>query len=298
MFKRSANAAKMDVVFDIETVPDMDAACRIYPELDEIRADIADVPDRDFALLGELYRLSGKTKDNPEPFLKYLLHRVVSIVALVRKTHVKPATDDNPHGVELKWMSLPGADLNKSEADIIGPFLNRLGESQPTLVGWSSAAFDITVLTQRALINRLVIPSFFRRPDKPWEGADYFSEFSDAHFDLAQVLSSKSPQSKASLNAWCRANRIPGKLATDGSDVARMYFDGRLADIVAYNETDVCSTYLAYLELLRSGGQITEAGYECEQRMFCEIMADKAGREGGEHFRIFVKEWNRLNAVA
>lgn len=288
-----------DLVFDIETVPDIDAACRVWPELAELRASLTGTPaaDDNFTLLRELYRLSGATEKDPEPFLKYYLHRVVSIVALVRKVGSAPMTADNPHGVELRWMSLPGGDVNKSEADIIGPFLDRVGQSSPRLVGWSSAAFDVTVLTQRALLNRLVIPKFFRRPAKPWEGVDYFSEFSDAHFDLAQAISSKSPQSRVSLNAWCRANRIPGKLATDGSDVARMYFDGKIRDIIAYNETDVLSTYLAYLEMLRCGGQVTEEGYAAEIRMFVELMAQKAGEEGGDHFRLFVGEWHRLQGI-
>lgn len=260
------------LIFDIETVPCLETARRVYPQL----ADIAD--DRD--ALAALYAMTG-TPDNPKPFLKYFLHRVVSISGINRT--------EGKHGVLLKAFRLHGED----EVAIMLPFLRGIGEKQPQLIGWSSSLFDIHVLAQRALLHGLSVPKFFYRPDKPWEGADYFTKFSDYHLDLLNAISSSSAQSKTSLNEFARALRIPGKLAVSGADVAEMWFNGLHSEIADYNDCDTATTYLIWLRMHYAAGMVSEAAYETELTQFREMLVEEA-EKGLAHYRVFLDEWDSL----
>lgn len=278
----------LDLIFDIETVPDLATARRVFPDLDKIAGNRDDCnPD----VLGALYALAGATAEDPKPFLKYFLHRVVSIAGIWRK-HVA-TSKEHPSGIELSFFSLPGEDLTQPEKTIVRSFLKRIGSDKPRVVGWASSIFDLPCLSQRALINGLTLPAFCERPDKPWEGVDYFAKGSDHNVDLLNVISSNSPKSKATLNEFARALRIPGKLGVEGSDVAQMYCEGKLAEIVAYNECDTASTYLVWLEVLRMTGQIDGDGYEIEKNMFEKILVTRA-EAGAAHFELFLTDWKEL----
>ena len=74
------------------------------------------------------------------------------------------------------------------ERRIIATFLEGVGRHKPQVVGYNSARVDLKVLVQRAVVNGLSIPGFARRPDKPWEGADYFSAASDWNVDMMQIV--------------------------------------------------------------------------------------------------------------
>lgn len=278
------NFMPLDVIFDIETAPDLATARRVYPELAKHKTDAA--------CLKALYKIAGATAEQPEPFLKYFLHKVVSVVGITRK-QVKPC-EANPAGVELNFFSLPGVDLGLTEAEIVGRFLTRVGTAKPRLVGWSSSMFDLPVLTQRAIINGIALPDFCRRPDKPWEGADYFAPNGSEHnIDLLQIVSSKSGNSKAKLNEFARALRIPGKMGVEGSDVAAMALGGNLAEIVAYNECDAATTYLVWLAVLRTTGQVDENAYILEKIAFRSLLNRRIA-DGADHFTKFLAEWSAL----
>lgn len=278
---------ELDLIFDIETVPCLETAMRVYPQL----AILADRGDK--TLMEGLYQLMGATKNEPKPFLKFLLHKVVSVAGVARR-RVRPS-DEHPYGVELAFFALPGSRHEMTEKEIVERFLTRIGEAKPRLVGFASSFFDVPCLAQRALINGCVLPSFAKRPAKPWEGADYFSKDSDFNIDLMKVLGggSWSPNASMKLTEIAPALRIPGKLGVDGTDVADMYLCDMLADIVAYNECDAATTYLVWLEVLRMNGLVTENAYIHEKEMFRSLMVARAAA-GAEHLERFVAEWDRL----
>ena len=62
------------------------------------------------------------------------------------------------------------------ERTILTRFLEAIGKARPQLVGFNSLSSDLMILLQRSMVHRLHLPDFCRRPDKPWEGIDYFSK--------------------------------------------------------------------------------------------------------------------------
>lgn len=300
------------LIFDIETVPCLETARRVYPELqalsDELDTILADPgikknakkhskidisEGKDKVLLTKLYEISGATEDNPRPFLKYFLHRVVSVSGISRKQVA--VDEDHPFGIDLAFFSLPNGDLDIPEATILDKFLRGIGERQPQLIGWCSTLFDMPCMMQRAMINGLELPKL-QRPPKPWEGADYFQNGSDYNIDIMKLIDSSSPQSKATLDEFARACRIPGKMGVSGDQVAEMWFSGHYREIVNYNECDTATTYLIWLEMLKLSGHVSLTDYDLEKELFRKVL-DRKIESGSEHLKAFLLEWNRLQGI-
>ena len=174
MFK---SIAKEVWAFDAEWIPDPVAGQLLY----DLSADLS---DRE--IMEEMWSRNGATEENPTPFLKTVMSRLVSISAVVRK--------EERDGVKLQLLSLPRDTTNVQElreTSIIEKFLNGIGKQKPQIVGYNSTASDVLILIQRAITNGLSCPGFAKRPDKPWEGFDYFdSRNSEAHIDMKNILSS------------------------------------------------------------------------------------------------------------
>jgi hypothetical protein len=112
--------------FDVEWVPDVESGRRAY--------DLAPDTD-DHAVLKEMWRRGGATQDDPRPYLKTVLCRVVSVAAVIRKR----AQDGSVSLVLLH--SVPSADAEAMhEADLLAHFLEAIGKLKPQLVSnsWAS----------------------------------------------------------------------------------------------------------------------------------------------------------------
>ncbi len=268
--------------FDAEWVPDPLAGHLVYG-IEESVSEPAEV-------LPLMWGEGGATEEDPTPFLKLALCRVVSISAVERKV-----TADGQVGLSL--VSLPrlgeidGGDV--SEAQVLGRFLDALGEHRPQLVGFNSIQSDLKILVQRGLILGLRAPGFCRRPDKPWEGVDYFARGSDWNIDLKDMLSGwgKGSPSLHELAVQCG---IPGKMDVDGNQVARLWLDGSLDRIVKYNEFDALTTYLVWLRLVHFAGIFTAEQYQREQALLRSMLEARMTEPGNEHLEIYLAEWDRL----
>ena len=142
--------------FDIEWVPDPLAGRLLY-DLPESVSDPAEI-------LNVMWAKGGATDEDPTPFLKTVLCRIVSIAALERC--------QRPDGsVRLELKSLP-RDVDDPaqvrESGIIRTFLEAVGERQPQLVGFNSIASDLKILIQRGTLLGVQAAGFCRRPNKPW----------------------------------------------------------------------------------------------------------------------------------
>ncbi|MEP6945157.1 MAG: hypothetical protein ABJA02_04510, partial [Acidobacteriota bacterium] len=163
--------------FDLEWVPDAAGAKRLF-----------DLPDdtSEIDAMQSLWEHSPQynVETCPRPFIKYMFSRVVSIAFLSRK----PVFRDGEPSIEFSLNSLPRLPLESDDVDesaIIERFLYILGERRPQLVGYNSEQSDLQVLIQRGIINEITAPLFCERPNKPWEGPDYFdARNSEAHFDI------------------------------------------------------------------------------------------------------------------
>lgn len=269
--------------FDVEWVPDQLAGRLLYG-IDE------DASEQE--IVERMWKEAGATEDDPAPFLKTIACRIVSIAAVERRV-----MDDGD--VRLLLVSLP-RDVNDpaqtSERYMIQRFLNAVGEQRPQLVGFNSASADLKILIQRALVNRVRADGFNRRPNKPWEGVDYYVRDNDCHVDIKQVVSGwgKGTPSLHELATLCG---VPGKFDMDGDGVAASWLRGEHQKIVDYNECDAITTYLVWLRLAYFGGWFTEPQYDAELDLVRELIDRETAGGLKPHLQRYRAEWERLEQI-
>ena len=270
--------------FDAEWVPDPEAGRRLY----QLQEDTSDSE-----VIRKMWEEGGADEENPMPYLKTTICRVISIAAVVR-------TEKENGDVALSLTALPHeiADPQQTtEAAILSRFLNAVGEKKPQLVGFNSAKADLKVLLQRAVANGIQAAKFAKRPNKPWEGYDYFdARNSEGHVDLIEILGSYG-KSNPSLNEMATVCGIPGKMGVSGEEVAPMWLEGRLAEIVAYNECDALSTYLIWLRMAYFGGFFDPQQYTEEQARVRNLLSTEGTLPGKEHLIEFLERWEMWSPV-
>jgi len=267
--------------FDLEWVPDTIAG-RVLHDLPDDLTDQAEI-------MRIMWEKGGATEEDPTPFLKTAVCRVVSVAAVERR--------ELPDGsVTLNLMSLPHDPTDAkeaSEASVVGTFLEALGKNRPQLVGFNSLQSDLKILIQRGLILGLSAPAFCERPDKPWEGIDYFARGSDWNVDLKEIVGGWGLASP-SLHEIAVQSGIPGKMGVDGNDVAPLWLDGQLERIVRYNECDALTTYLVWLRLAHLAGFFDDRAYLREQELVADLLQAEIAKGGREHLEEYLEAWNRL----
>ena len=270
--------------FDAEWVPDPEAGRRLY----QLQEDTSDSE-----VIRKMWEEGGADEENPMPYLKTTICRVISIAAVVR-------TEKENGDVALSLTALPHeiADPQQTtEAAILSRFLNAVGEKKPQLVGFNSAKADLKVLLQRAVANGIQAAKFAKRPNKPWEGYDYFdARNSEGHVDLIEILGSYG-KSNPSLNEMATVCGIPGKMGISGEEVAPMWLEGRLTEIVAYNECDALSTYLIWLRVAYFGGFFDPQQYTEEQARVRNLLSTEGTLPGKEHLLEFLERWEMWSPV-
>ncbi len=268
--------------FDLEWVPDPVAGRLVYGLGDDLT---------DLEVLQEMWRRGGATEDNPQPYLKVNLCRVVSVAAVERRSR--------PDGtVGLNLLSLP-RDLDDmdqaAESHVVGTFLDALSEHRPQLVGFNSSGADIPILLQRGLVLGLTAPGFCERPDKPWEGIDYFARGSDWNVDLKDAVGAWGIASP-SLHELAVQSGVPGKMDVDGAAVVDLWLADDVRRIVQYNEFDALTTYLVWLRLAHFAGFFDDAAYREEQALVEQLVTTEIA--GGKiHLQAYLEEWRRLQAA-
>ena len=134
------------------------------------------------------------------------------------------------------------------------------------------------VLLQRAMINEVRAPAFCRRPNKPWEGNDYFdSRNSEAHLDLLLRFSQRGGMAPR-LDEFAKLCGFPGKIDVMGDQVTDLWLDRQITKIIEYNQIDTLNTYLLWLRMVYFAGHIEEEDYANEQdqfRHFLELESEK-----------------------
>ncbi len=267
-------------VFDVEWVPDTDSGRRVYG----LPASMSDAE-----VMQHMWQKGGATPEDPQPYLKTVLCRVVSIATVIRK-------QGKDGMVSLNLHSLPAPDaLNSTEAYLLMRFLGGLGKSRPQIVGYNSQSADIVILLQRALANSLYLPEFCKRPAKPWEGVDYFSRGSDFNIDLKELFGGWG-RATPSLHELATVCRIPGKIGTDGQDVVDLWKRGEIAKIVQYNECDALTTYLVWLRAAMMAGLMTTEAFQKEESQLGELLTKKAESAGNDHLLNYLDAWRSLHA--
>jgi predicted PolB exonuclease-like 3'-5' exonuclease len=270
--------------YDLEWVPDAMAARRLC-ELPE------GATERD--AFEALWKRAGANESRPMPFLKYLFSRVVSIAFLSRCLE----SIDGETQVVFRLHSLPEDPAEeaggKTESILLSKFFHYVGERKPQLVGYNSLNADIRVLMQRAMVNDIEAKEFNLRPDKPWEGRDYYSDYGEWHLDIMKLISGGGNNFREipSLNELAKMCGFPGKLDVDGLQVADLWLAGELPKIIAYNEIDALNTYLVWLRLAHFCGFFEDPDYAAEQENFYNFLLAESQKPTRAHIKDFLAKW-------
>jgi 3'-5' exonuclease len=251
------------LVFDIETVPDVDLGRRLLG-LEE--ADDSVVAEAMFA---------RRREETGSDFLPLEQHRIVAIAAVLRS------------GEQFHVWSL--GNLDSHEDELVLRFFGGIEKTQPTLVSWNGGGFDLPVLHYRALKHGVVSRRYWEtgENDPGFRYNNYLGRYHWRHLDLMDVIALFQPRGRASLEHVAALLGLPGKLGMSGDQVWGAWQAGRLAEIRAYCETDVLNTYLVFLRFELIRGRLAAAAYEAEQARVWEWLEER----DEPHWQQFMDAW-------
>ena len=248
------------LVFDIETVPDVETGRRLL--------GLDGMDDAAVAQAMSAQRQQARGNDFQPPHL----HRIVAISIALRRDE------------ELRVFSL-GTEQD-GEAELVRQFFRGIDKYQPVLVSWNGGGFDLPVLHYRALKHGIAAPRYWATDgESKWD--NYIGRYQFRHTDLMDVLALYNGRSSAPLHEIAVMLGLPGKLGMDGSQVAAAYAAGKLAEIRAYCETDVLNTWLIYLRFLLMRGQLADAEYRTELALARDFLTQR----DATHWREFLAAW-------
>ena len=259
------------LVFDIETIPDIDGGQRIY--------DLAGLDDKSTAKA--MFHIRQQKAGSE--FLPLHLQKIVAISVVYRGMG-----DDMNHEVSIRSLG----DENSSEADLLSEFFEEIDKRTPTLVSWNGSGFDLPVIHYRSLKNSISAPSYWDKGNKntEFQHDNYLNRQHERHTDLKDVLASYNNEATAPLNDIAMLLGFPGKMGMDGSKVWDEYQAGNLNSIRDYCETDVLNTYLIYLRYQLMRGELNHDELEQEFTLLRDAL--ESGNEAGQaHLGVFSKAW-------
>ncbi|MEY3337545.1 MAG: hypothetical protein RL245_537 [Pseudomonadota bacterium] len=256
------------LVFDIETVPDIDLGRTVFGLEGLSDGQIAK------AMFAHARQHGGSE------FLPHEQHRIVAISCVLRR------------GETLKVWSL--GDLESDEGELVTRFFEGIDRYTPTLVSWNGGGFDLPVLHYRALKHRVIARRYWENgsEDQSFRFNNYLSRYHERHTDLMDVLSGFQPRAKASLSDMAYLLGLPGKLGFSGDKVWDAYAAGNLDGIRRYCETDVLNTWLVYLRYQLMRGHIDAAELEAEEARVRELLSTSSE----PHFKEFLAAWPQTSA--
>ncbi len=220
------NSQSPILVFDIETIPDVETGRRLYPTLKDL--DDADA----LSALTALRQAEAGTD-----FMRLPLHKVACLSFLWF----------DGASFRLKSLSLE----TMSEDQILVTFL-RAFDKKPVLVSWNGAGFDIPVIMYRAMHHKLSAPALFNPAVKP----DYLYRYGEMHIDLMDKMSLYNGYQRQKLDTIASLCGFAGKGDIDGSQVVPMVQAGDWQKLTTYCESDVLNTWLIYLRWLILTGKM------------------------------------------
>lgn len=256
------------LVFDIETIPDIESGQKIY--------DLDGLDDNSTVKAMRHIRQQKSGTD----FMPLHLHQIVAISVVYRGMG-----DDMGHEVSVSSLG----ELGSSEAELLALFIAQIEKRSPVLVSWNGSGFDLPVIHYRMLKNNISAPAYWEKGENnsAFRYDNYLSRYHERHTDLMDVLASYNRGANAPLDHIATMLGYPGKIGMDGSQVWDQYQSGHLKGIRDYCETDVLNTYLVYLRYQFMRGEINGEELEQEYTLLRKLL-DNSGKE---HLQQFSKSW-------
>jgi len=252
------------LVFDIETVPDVELGRRLH-NLDSLNDD-------DVARAMRTLRIQ---KTGSTDFLAHPHHRIVAISAVLR----------SPEKL-LVW-SLGSEE--STERELLERFFDGIERFRPVLISWNGSGFDLPVIHYRALRHGVAAPIYWEsgEGDRDFKFNNYLNRYHARHLDLMDLLAGYQPRAFSSLEEVAIMLGLPGKMGMSGARVWEYFQAGKIADIRAYCETDVLNTFLVYLQFERIRGILDEAAFAKEIERLCELLRTA----NAVHLKEFLNQW-------
>ncbi len=258
------------MVFDIETVADIDAARRIYPQL-------ADLNDTDALTALQAIRISETGSD----FMRLPLQRIACISVLYVK--------------EGKFSLLSFSAENSSEKEILATFFRAFKDFQglPQLISWNGSGFDIPVLIYRAMLYDLSVPLLFEEGERVREMRydNYINRYHNRHLDLMDRFSQYGASPRQSMDVIASLYSLPGKIDVDGSMVGDLVQQEQWQTLTTYCESDVMNTWLIYLRWLRLTGKLSSDSFSFWQQQTREFLTQLTAEDGQSRHQEFLDAW-------
>lgn len=251
------------LVFDIETIPDVETGRRLY--------ELGDLSDEDVARV----MFQKQQEKSGSDFLRLHLHRVCAISVVLRQND------------QFRVWSL--GETDSDECEIVQRFFDGIDKYTPTLVSWNGGGFDLPVLHYRALKCGVSASRYFEmgEEDRDFKWSNYFSRYHFRHTDLMDVLAMYNMRANAPLDEIAVMLGFPGKMGMSGAHVWDAYLAGDIAGIRNYCETDVLNTFLVYLRFELIRGRLDQKAYETE----IEIVKSHLRDSDKDHLGEFLAQW-------
>ena len=248
------------LVFDIETVPDVELGRRLY--------GLAR-PRRRGRREGDVREAAAGA---PERF------PAAAAAARRRDLGVLRSRDG------LTIFSL--GDEQSPERELVQRFFDGLERFAPVLVSWNGSGFDLPVLNYRALRHGINAHTYWEvgESDRDFRYNNYLSRYHWRHIDLMDVLSGYGASGRASLELAAQLIGLPGKLGIGGAQVWPAFRRGELAAIRDYCELDVLNTYLIFLRFELTRGALDAAAYQKE----LEVVEAKLAQSDRPHLKQYL----------
>ncbi|MCK5435232.1 MAG: 3'-5' exonuclease [Nitrosomonadaceae bacterium] len=253
------------LVFDIETVPDIEGLRKLY----ELSSDLAPADIAEMAF-------QSRRQATGNDFLPLHVHKVIAISCVLR--------DKN----EFRVWSLGSTE--DTEEELIRRFFEGIDKYTPQLVSWNGNGFDLPVLHYRSMINGIQARCYWEsgENDREFKWNNYLSRYHTRHLDLMDLLALYQPRANVSLNDLARLMGFPGKLGMDGSQVWDAFQSGEIIEIRNYCETDVVNTYLLFLRFQFLRGILDNEQYLYEN----ELVRATLKKSSELHWKEFLTQWH------
>ena len=223
--KITQHTRSMLFVFDVETIPDFDFIRRVMNDQESSDDDL-------------LLKASEELARNQSGFLPPMYHRMISWVGLWIENSGKPAQKTAWHG----------------DDEVEG--LKKLFDALLTykdfgLIHHNGRGFDLPLLTYRSMKHNLQMPLRLNHYDIRYR-------FSKANVDLMDEFSNYGASSYPKLKHLGQLIDVPFKQTAEGNEVLEMYKKGELEKIEHYCYEDVMATYIVWLRMKYTIGEIPD----------------------------------------
>lgn len=255
------------LVFDIETIPDVQTGKRLHPEL----ANLSDT-EATTALI------ALREQEANSSFMRLPLHQIACLSML---------------WIDLanQRMKLASFSLDQmNEAKILETFFNVFNPKKlPNLVSWNGSNFDLPVIQFRAMHHQLSAKNLFSEDEKY---NNYLNRYHQRHLDLMDKLAFYNNSNRQPLDLIASLCGLAGKQDIDGSQVVGLVQAEEWHKLQVYCESDVINTWLLYLRWRYLIGDLDQTNHEYWQTFTLNYLKTLKNTDNSLRHQGFLSAWD------